>query len=185
MRPASTGLALLALLTACTTRLSESERDQATRLRASYAMHLAGHLASIATEERLAAETLAWLNGTAVTAPRTEAIREARHWTDRWAKVYFVPRYMHEQLRYDQYSSPRIKAVQQQLLDHMKQRYVELHDYQRYAQRASESNMHNTQAGRLPPQLVEFRQRLEVRTPAADRIGPLLATLEERRAGGP
>ena len=147
-------------------------------------MHLPGHLASIATEERLVAETLAWLNGTAVTAPRTQAVREARHWMDRWARVYFVPRYMHEQLRYDHYSSPRIKAVQQQLLDHMKQRYVELHDYQRYAQRASESNMHNTQAGRLPPQLVEFRQRLEVRAPAADRIGPLLATLEERPAAG-
>lgn len=184
MRPASAGLALLALLTGCSTRLPESEGEQAARLRASYAVRLAGHLASIAAEEQLVAETLAWLNGTAVTAPRTQAVREARHWMDRWAKVYFVPRYMHQQLRYDYYSSPRIKAVQQQLLDHMKQRYVELHDYQRYAQRASESSMHNTQAGRLPPQLVEFRQRLEVRARAADRIGPLLATLEERPAGG-
>jgi hypothetical protein len=184
MRPTSAGLALLALLAGCSTRLPESEFDQARRLRASYAMHLAGHLASIATEERLVSETLAWLNGTAVTAPRTQALREARHWMDRWAKVYFVPRYMHEQLRYDHYLSPRIKAVQRQLLDHMKQRYVELHDYQRYAQHASESNMHNTQPGRLPPQLVEFRQRLEVRAPAADRIGPLLATLAERPVGG-
>jgi len=178
MRLACAGLALLALLAGCSTRLPESERDEAARLRASYAMHLAGHVASIATEDRLVAETLAWLNGTAVSAPRTQAVREARHWMDRWAKVYFVPRYMHEQLRYDHYSSPRIKAVQQQLLDHMKQRYFELHDYQRYAQRASESNMHNTQAGLLPPQLVEFRQRLETRAPAVDRISPLLATLE-------
>lgn len=184
MRPTAAGLALLALLAACSTRPPESEREQAARLRASYAIHLAGHLASIAAEEQLAAETLTWLNGPAVTAPRTQAVREARHWMDRWAKVYFVPRYMHEQLRSHQYSAPRVQAVQQQLLHHMKQRYVELHDYQRYAQRASESNMHDTQAGRLPPQLVEFRQRLEARAPAADRIQPLLATLEEPPAGG-
>jgi hypothetical protein len=179
MRPASAGLALLTVLAGCSTRLPESERDQAARLRASYGRHLADHLASIGTENSLVHETLAWLNGTAVTAPRGQALREARHWMDRWASVYFVPRYMHEQLRYDQYSSPRVKAVQQQLLDEMKQRYFELHDYQRYAQYAYESGLHNTPPGRLPRQLVEFRQRLEVRAPAADRIAPLLASLAE------
>ena len=177
MRPAFAGFVLLALLIGCSRRVPESESAQAARLRASYAVYLSGHLTSIAAEEQLAAETLAWLNGTAISAPRTQAVREARHWMDRWAKVYFVPRYMHEKLRYDHYSSPRIRAIQQQLLDHMKQRYFELHDYQRYAQSASESNMHNTQPGRLAPQLVEFRQRLEVRAPAADRISPLLAAL--------
>jgi hypothetical protein len=155
------------------------ERDQAARLRASYSKHLAEHHASIGTENRLIGETLEWLNGTAITAPRSQAVREARQLMDRWAKVYFVPRYMHEQLRYDKYSGFRVKAVQQQLLDHIKQRYFERHDYQRYAQHASESGLNNTPAGRLPPGLVEFRQRLEVRAPAVDGIGPLLATLAE------
>lgn len=182
MRAASAGLALLALLAllvGCSTRSPESESDQEARLRASYGKHLAVHLASIETENRLVLETLAWLNGTAVTAPRAQALREARHWMDRWTSVYFVPRYMHEQLRYDQYSSPRLRAIQQQLLDHMKQRYFELHDYQRYSQYAYESALHNTPPGRLPRQLVEFRQRLESHAPAADRIGPLLAAMAE------
>jgi hypothetical protein len=179
IRAAAAGLVLLAVLAGCRTRPPESERDQAARLRASYAKHLAGHLTSIGTENRLAHETLAWLNGTAITAPRAQALREARQWMDRWAKVYFVPRHMHEQLRFDEYSSPRIQAAQQQLLRHMQQRYFELHDYQRYAQQAAESEMHHTPAGRLPRQLVEFRQRLEARPPAADRIGPLLARLAE------
>ena len=179
MRPASAGFAVLALLAGCSTRAPESERDQAARLQASYAIHFAGHEASIGTENRLLAETLAWLNGTAVTAPRAQAVQEARRWMDRWAKVYFVPRYMHEQLRYDEYRAPRVKAVQRQLLEHMKRRYFELHEYQRYAQNASESGFHNTPPGRLPQQLVEFRQKLEARAPAVDRIGPLLATLAQ------
>ena len=179
MRSAFASLALLALLTGCTTRLPESERAQMARLRASYAIHFAGHEASIGAENRLIAETLAWLNGTAVTAPRAQAVQEARRWTDRWAKVYFVPRYMHEQLRYDEYQAPRVKAVQRQLLEHMKRRYFELHEYQRYAQNASESGFHNTPPGHLPHQLVEFRQKLEARAPAVDRIGPLLATLAQ------
>ena len=176
--PAFGALALLAFLAGCSTRPAESERDQAARLRASYQKYLDDHLASIEAETRLTAETLVWLNGSAVTAQRAHAQQEARQFMERWAKVYFVPRYMHEQLRYDAYSSPRVKAVQQQLLGHMKQRYFELHDYQRYAQYASESGLHKSPPGRLPPQLVEFRQRLQVRAPAVDRIGPLLAALQ-------
>jgi hypothetical protein len=98
---------------------------------------------------------------------------------DRWAAVYFGPRYMHERLRFDRYSSAEVRTVQSKLLAHLKRRYFELHDYQRYAQRAGESEMHRTPAGRLPRQLEEFRARLEVRRPAVDEIGPLLAALPD------
>jgi hypothetical protein len=98
---------------------------------------------------------------------------------DRWARVYFVPRYMHGQLRIDEYSSEQVKAVQGLLLDHLRRRYFELHDYQRYAQHASESEMHRAPPGRLPKELEEFRNRLRARVPSVDEIARLLASLPQ------
>jgi len=96
---------------------------------------------------------------------------------DRWAKVYFTPRHMHEQLRSDTYQTHTVRAVQQQMLAHLKRLYFELHDYQRYAQHAAESTMHQTPPGRLPPALMEFEQRLSTRSPGRDEITPLLDSL--------
>lgn len=168
---------LLALLGSCRSHPQERLPEQAARLRSAFGKYRAEYLASIDAENRLIAETLLWLNGNAVTAPRAEAAAEARRLMDRWARVYFVPRYMHAQLRLDRYSPP-IQAVQQRLLERLKRRYFELHDYQRYAQSAWESGMHNTRAGRLPKELEEFRSRLGARAPAVDELWPLLDSLD-------
>jgi len=151
--------------------------EEAGRLRASVEKHNAEYRQSVEAENRLAAETIAWLKGDAVIAPRSQALAQARLVMDRWARVYFVPRYMHEQLRLDEYSSARVQAIQRQLLDRLKRRYFELHEYQRYAQRASESEMHHTPAGRLAEELLEFQRRLESRPTATDELRPLLETL--------
>lgn len=167
------GVAALLLLSGCTGR-DESLPQQAARLCASIEAHRAEYRRRIAEENRLRLETLDWLQGTAVTAPRAEAVREARRFMDRWAKVYFVPRWMHERLRQDVYSSGEVRGVQARVLGHLKERYFELHDYQRYAQGASESEMHHTPAGRLPAQLREFALRLEARPAARDELAGLL-----------
>ena len=170
---------MIALLAACPFKPAEPVRQQVERLRASWEAHLPAYAASIEAENRLIPETIAWLKGSAVTAPRGQAAAEARRLMDRWARVYFVPRHMHEQLRFDAYSSARVTAVQKRLLAGLQRRYFELHEYQRYAQHAAESEMYNTRAGRLPRELEEFRTRLEARRPAVDEIRPLL---EELRA---
>jgi hypothetical protein len=146
-------------------------------LEASFERYRAGYLKAIADENHLASQTLIWLKGAAVTADRTRAVAEARRYRDHWARVYFVFRHMHEQLRFDEYAASDVRNVHRQLLDGLKRRYIELHDYQRYAQYAAESEMHHTPAGRLPRELDEFRARLEARPPAANEIGPLLASL--------
>lgn len=168
---------LLPLLGSCSSLPQEPIPEQAARLRSRFGKYQAEYLASIDGENQLIGETLLWLNGRAVTAPRAEAAAEARKLMDRWASVYFVPRYMHEQLRFDRYSPP-IQAVQHGLLERLKRRYFELHDYQRYAQSAWQSGMHNTPVGRLPRELEEFRSRLEARAPAVDELGPLLTSLD-------
>lgn len=174
MTPATLLLALL--LAGCALR-HVPERDEAARLRASVEPFLSGYRESIAAEHRLCADTLAWLRGSALTAPRTQAVSEARVLTDRWAKVYFVPRWMHGKLHLDRYSSPQVKAVQTRILRHLRQRYFELHDFQRYAQQASESAMYYTPAGRLAAQLQEFQMRLEARPAAAAELDAMLTAL--------
>jgi hypothetical protein len=167
---------LAALLAACGTSPQET-REQSARLRASIEKYRAEYLQSIETENRLIPETIVWLAGSALTAPRAQAVAEARDFMDRWARVYFVPRYMHGQLRSDEYSSAEVKELQRRMLDGLKRRYFELHDYQRYAQYASESEMGHTPAGLLSKELQEFRKRLQARAPAVDEIGPVLNAL--------
>jgi len=174
MTPAA--LLLTLLLAGCASR-PVPEREEAARLRASMEPFLSGYRESIAAENLLCADTLAWLRGSAISAPRTQAVSEARVLTDRWAKVYFVPRWMHGNLHLDKYSSAQVKAVQTRILQHLRQRYFELHDFQRYAQQASESAMYHTPAGRLPAQLQEFQLRLETKPAAASELDAILTAL--------
>jgi hypothetical protein len=136
------------------------------------------YVESIDAENKLISLTISWLHGDALTAARTHALSDARRLTDRWARVYFVPRHMHEKLRFDEYSSTQVKGIQRQMLAVLKRRYFELHEFQRYAQRSAESEIQGTPAGRLPQGLLEFRNRLEARTPAIDEIGPMLTILK-------
>lgn len=171
-------LAVVVVLAGCRSGPVASVHEEAARLRTSFEKYAAAYRESVEAENRLRAATIGWLKAGAVTASRTQAISEARQVTDRWARIYFVPRHMHEQLRFDVYASTEVRAVQQQMLEHLKRRYFELHEYQRYAQAASETEMHHMPAGRLAVELVEFRSRLEGRRPAVDELGPFLATLE-------
>jgi hypothetical protein len=169
---------LLLLLSGCGHHPSaEAVRAEAKRLQASVERYRSDYLNAIASENRLIPETLAWLNGGATTGARTDAVADARRYMDRWARVYFAHRYMHGQLRFDRYSSEQVRTAQRKMLEHLKRRYFELHDYQRYAQHASESEMHHTAAGRLPKELEEFRNRLLARVPAVDGISPVLDSL--------
>jgi len=168
---------LLALLLGGCAPLPMPEPGEAARLRASIEPFLPGYRQAIAAENRLCADTLAWLRGSAIAAPRTQAVSEARVLTDRWARVYFVPRWMHGNLHLHEYSSPPVKAVQTRVLQHLRRRYFEFHDFQRYAQQAPETVMHHTPAGRLPAQLQEFQLRLEARHAAAAELDAMLAAL--------
>ena len=169
-------LLMLLLLAACV-RERETVRDQSARLLASFEPFRAEYSRAVEDENRLRADTLAWLRGSAVTAPRTLASSEARILMERWAKVYFVPRWMHQQLRFDSYSSSEVRRVQSRVLHHLKRRYFELHDYQRYAQHASQSAMHRTPEGYLSAPLKEFQLRLEARPAALDELGAMLGEL--------
>jgi hypothetical protein len=174
------GVALSLLLAGCV-RQRETVLEEAARLRASVEKFSSEYRQAIDAENRLRPETLAWLRNSAMTASRAEAARDARSLMDRWATVYFVPRWMHEKLRYDRYSSTEVRAMQARVLGHLKRRYFELHDYQRYAQYASESAMHYTPVGYLPAQLKEFELRLEERPVATDELGGMLAELPGSR----
>lgn len=170
-------LLLLAGLPGCGDPSPAEVTIEAERLRASFHPHQRRYLDSIETVNRLIPQSLAWLNGAAITAPRAQAIADAHMIMERWAQVHFVPRTMHEKLRSDRYRTRQVRDAHRRLLDHLKRNYFEWHDYQRYAQNAAESSMHNTPSGRLPPELEEFRRRLEARPPVDDRISPLLNEL--------
>jgi hypothetical protein len=114
-----------------------------------------------------------------MTEPRAQAVADTHMVMERWAKMHFVPRHMHEQLRFAEYSREDVKRVQRRMLDLLRRDYIEYHDYQRYAQRAAESTMHQMPQGKLAPQLVEFRTRLETRRPSEDWLTPLLASLPQ------
>lgn len=170
-------LLLAAALAGCGPPSPEQVRQEAARLRRSFDKHRPAYLRAIEATSLLVPESLAWLNGPATTAPRAQAVAEAHRLTERWARVYFAPRYIHEQLRHDEYSTPQVRAAHRRLLSLLKQRYFELHDYQRYAQHAAESSIHGAAPGRLPQPLQEFRRRLEARRPAVDEVTPLLDSL--------
>jgi hypothetical protein len=170
-------LVLLAFFAACRQPSPLEVRGESARLRASFAKHQPEYRAAMAAANLLIPETLAWLDGPALTAPRSHAGAGARILMDKWARLHFVPRVIHEQLRFDQYSSPQAKSAHRELLARMKLIYVELHDYQRYCQHAVESSMHGIPPGRLHPQLEEFRRRLQSRPPFTDTLSPLLDPL--------
>lgn len=172
-------LAAVVACCACSGPTPAEIQQESARLRKAIEQHLPEYRKSVEEENQLIPATLAWLRTDAVTAPRSTAASAARLWMDRWAKVYFVPRYMHELRRGDEYRTAPAREVQGRILAHLKERYFELHDYQRYAQHASESGMHNTPAGRLPAPLEEFQRRLEAHAPAVDVITPLLASLPD------
>lgn len=155
---------MVAILAGCSGPTPEETWREAVRFRASLEKYRAEYLRGIENENRLTRETLVWLEGAAVTGSHTRRMSDARQFTDRWAKVYFVPRTMHEQLRFDRYASTEVRAVQGRVLDHLKKRYFELHEYQRYAQG-------------FPAGCREFERRLEVRGVARDELFGLLASL--------
>lgn len=178
MRPGWTWVAALACC-ACSGPKPAEIRQESVRLRTVMQTHMPAYRASVEEENRLIAATLEWLRGEALTAPRSAAASAARRWEERWSKVYFVPRYMHELRRGDEYRTAPAREAQKRILALLKTRYFELHDFQRYAQYAAESGMRYTPVGRLPGQLEEFRRRLEARAPARDDITPLLEGLPE------
>jgi hypothetical protein len=170
-------LLLMAVAAGCGRVTPEEARGEPARFRKSVERFRAEYVESVEAGNRLTQETIVWLNGPAVTEPRSHAVAGASRLMDRWAKVYFVPRHMHEQLRYDEYSREDVRRVQKRMLDGLRREYFEYHDYQRYAQGAAESSMHQTPQGRLAAQLVEFRQRLETRAESKDWLTPLVETL--------
>ena len=170
-------LLLMAGLPGCGDPSPAEVADEAERLRASFGPHRAGYLQSLDTVNRLIPDTLRWLDGAAITAPRAQAVADAHMIMERWAQVHFVPRTIHEKLRSNRYRAKQVSNTHRRLLDLLKRDYFEWHDYQRYAQRAAESSMHNTPPGRLPPELEQFRRRLRTRPPVDDPISPLLDEL--------
>lgn len=175
MKPALAALLLLAAaITGCRQPSPAEIRGESLRLRASFVKHQAEYRAALESANRLIPESLAFLDGPAITAPRSQAVSGARVLMDKWARLHFVPRVMHEQLRFDEYSTPQAKSAHRELLARMKLIYVELHDYQRYCQHAVDSSMHGLPPGRLHPELAEFRRRLESRPPFTDDLSPLL-----------
>lgn len=171
------------LLAGCNTTPPESGRQQASRLRGSLEEHRAAYLKSIEDANRLMPETVAWLDGPAVNRSRAVALSEARNFTEKWARIYFVPRTMHEKLRFHRYTSREVREAHQRVLEALRRSYFELHEYQRYCQRASETRLHGTPPGILPPQLVEFRNRLRARAPLRDEISPVLAGFTDEAPG--
>jgi hypothetical protein len=167
-------IALSVMLAGCGRVSPEVARQEVARLRASFEKHRGAYLAGVEAENRLVPETLAWLKGGAVSAPRGEAVAGARLFREKWAKVHFVPRVIHEALRFDEYRSAEVRAAQRRMLEHLRRSYEETHVYQRYAQRASETRLHGAAVGVLPVELQAFRRGLEGRPRAADQVTPLL-----------
>jgi hypothetical protein len=175
MKPALLAVILLAVaLSGCRQPSPAEIRGESLRLRALFAKYQPEYRAALDSANALIPDSLAWLDGPAITAPRSQAVAGARVLMDKWARIYFVPRVIHEQLRFDEYSSTQARSAHRELLARMKLIYVELHDYQRYCQHAVESSMHGLPPGRLHPQLVEFRHRLQSRAPFTDTLSPLL-----------
>ena len=155
---------VVAILIGCSGPTPEETRREAARFRASVEKYRAEYVQEIEKENRLTGETLVWLKGAAVTGSYTRRMADARQFTDRWARVYFVPRTMHEQLRFDWYASAEVRAVQGRVLDHLRARYFELHEYQRYAQG-------------FPVGCRDFERRLEVRGVTRDELFGMLGSL--------
>lgn len=131
------------------------------------------YLGSIEAENALDRRTLAWIDGGLANRSRTQFHSEARAFTERWARVYFVPREIHADLSRLELRAPEVRERHARILHALRARYFELHDFQRYCQGAAEADDHSFPIGSLPPQLIEFRRRLASRPPAS--ADPLMA----------
>ena len=170
-------LILMLLLAACRPPSAEETRAEAASLRASLERHRGQYLKSIEAENLLVRETLAWLNGGLESRNRGLLRSEAGRFMEKWARVYFVPREMHAAIRESRFRSETVREAHQRVLDHLKKRYFELHDFQRYAQYTNEAAESSMPLGRMPDRLAEFRTRLEGRPDARDEITGALETL--------
>ncbi len=163
-------LALLALVS-CTSPHNVSV--EAARLRASFEPHRAEYLQAIELENSLVPRSLEWIKDP---APKPGS-RPTCVLMDSWARAFFRPRVIHGKLRTDEYNSTQVKDVHRRMLDHLQQRYIILHDYQRYAQAECNTDPRRPDPIAQAARLKEFRQRLESHPRATDEITPLLASL--------
>ena len=162
---------LAAALASCQSPVPSAQAE-AARLRASFAPHLAAYLEAIDLENRLVPETLSWLDGWTAQS-RSRAASQGCRIMDRWAAAHFGPRVIHEKLRFDEYRSASVKDVQQRLLSHLRERYLVLHEYQRFAQAVC----YSTGGIATPPNLAEFRRRMEAHQPSGDQATAILGAL--------
>ncbi len=121
--------------------------------------------------------TLAWLNGPAAMQPRAALRATACELAGRWARVYFGPRPMQEPMRSAHYAQGAVRQTHRRMMEHLRQRYTLVHEYQRYAQRACESPVTSYNTPGCPPKLLEFRTRLQTHPKAVDQLTPMLASL--------
>ncbi|HWR53477.1 MAG TPA: hypothetical protein VN428_20385 [Bryobacteraceae bacterium] len=173
LRAATILLAAMASLS-CRAPSPQVAHEEALRLNASFARHRTAYLEAIELENRLVPETLEWLNA----APATQVRFRACRLMDRWARAYFGPRVIHGDMRFEEYKSVRVRQVHSHILDHLRQRYFILHDYQRYAQAACEADSRPATRVLIQQRLQEFRGRLQAHPRALDEISGLLAALE-------
>jgi hypothetical protein len=175
-RTAAIVLAALAFLS-CGAPSPEVTRDEARRLRASFARHRIAYTESIELENRLVPETLEWLDAGQAEQTRSQACRLM----DRWASAYFGPRVIHGEMRFEEYTSPQVRRMHRMMLEKLKQRYFVLHDYQRYAQAACRAETRPARA-LIRGELEEFRGRIQSHPRALDEITGLLASLPDGNA---
>lgn len=164
-------------LSACRPSTQPSTAEEAARFRSSFAAHRAAYLESIEGENALVPATLQWLDGPASTQSRSLLRSTACQFTDRWARVYFGPRHMQEQMRSEVYAAGPVQDAHRRLMERLRERYFLLHEYQRYSQHACEATPRSYNAPGLPPGLLEFRNRLLAHPKAVDEITPVLESL--------
>jgi len=164
-------------LIACRHSAPTSPAHDAARLRSSFVPHRAPCLASLDAENALVPATLLWLNTSAATQPRSQLRSTACQFTERWARVYLVPRHIHQLLRFDRYTPGPVEDAHTRLLERLRVRYFLLHEYQRYGQRACEASAQSYNVPGLPPGLAEFRARLQAHPQAIDELTPVLDSL--------
>ena len=177
MRLWYTPLLVFGALSGCRRAPLPAPAEEAARLRGSFATHRAVYLASVEGENALVPATLQWLNGRASTQPRSQLRSTACEFTERWARVYFSPRHIQEQMRFDHYAPGPVRDVHRRLLERLRQRYFLLHEYQRFGQAACAAPAIGYNAPGLPPGLVEFRDRLRAHPRAVDEITPMFESL--------
>jgi hypothetical protein len=170
-------LALAAAMASCNPRSPETARAEAARLRTSFEPHRSAYIKAIEAENLLVPETLAWLDTELGAKGTPRSASQACRLMDRWAAVYFGPRVIQMELRFDQYRSAEVSQVQRRMLEHLRQRYFLLHEYQRYAQAACDAGAGAARQAQGRAGLAEFRSRLAAHPQQVDEVSPLLGTL--------